>query len=448
MAVERFQTITQTEQTSSSAIISALSRREQTRNMMIYAGNACLVFMAAPVIYIGILQAVLCQTLGASITVANLPTSLYLAVSAVPVLFAWYLPYVRLLRRVVVTGYSVISLMGALAAATLVLPVPNEAKVAMVVLHGAIMGGTIGVVNTFEWEVLIRGVPESLRGKAFSLALGIGPITAVIGSLFSQMVLNGKIGHITLGNLFFPRNFAVLYAATVPALGLAALQSSYYAVPQPLVENVRQPFFSEVIGGFGEFFRDRLILIACLGFILLYAGQVIMPNMTLFTHEAMGKAAEKYVGYQDGLRFAFKVGCGFLLGWLLTRASPKLTLLATALFSLSGVLCVLLVRGKWFLLSFGLLGAGELAYAYYSYYVLCSSEESKLRRNMAFFSMIQVPVAFVPDLYGRISDRFGLRSSFWVALVFIVIATILVLRGLPPHPRPASARRDNSKFEI
>jgi hypothetical protein len=99
------------------------------------------------------------------------------------------------------------------------------------------------------------------------------------------------------------------------------------------------------------------------------------------------------------------------------------------------------VRGKWFLLSFGLLGAGELAYAYYSYYVLCCTNEAKLRRNMAFFSMIQVPLAFVPDMYGRISDLFGLRLSFWVALFFIVSATVLALWGLPPHPRPASVRR-------
>jgi hypothetical protein len=408
--------------------------------MIIYAGNVCLIFTAAPIIYIGIVQAVLCQRLGASIRVANLPTSLYLAVAALPVLVAWYLPYVRLLRRVVVAGYAIMSLMGGLVAVTLALPVSNGLKVAAVVLHGGLMGGTIGVVNAFEWEVLIRGVPESLRGKTFSLALGVGPVMAVIGSLCSQMVLNGRIGHLALGSLGFPRNFALLYLGTLPAIGLAALQSSLYVIPPPAVENVRQPFYSEVIGGFGEYFRDRLILIASLAFILLYAGQVIMPNMTLFTHQAIGEAAEKYVGYQDGLRFAFKVGAGFLLGWLLTRTNAKLTLLLTAAFSLSGVICVLAVHGKWFLVSFGLLGAGELAYAYYSYYVLCCSEATKLRRNMAFFSMIQVPLAFVPDLYGRISDIFGLRRSFWLAMIFIAGATVLVARGLPAHPRPTSAR--------
>src|SRR6516164_1743951 len=196
MGLERNQTIVHSEQASPSGMPSEspLSQRERTRNMIIYAANVCLIFAAAPVIYIGIVQAVLCQKLGASITVANLPTSLYLAVAALPVLFAWYLPYVRLLRRVVVTGYATMSCMGALVTALLVLPVSNGAKVAAVVLHGAVMCGTIGVVNAFEWEVLIRGVPESLRGKTFSLALGVGPIMAVIGSICSQMVLNGKIG--------------------------------------------------------------------------------------------------------------------------------------------------------------------------------------------------------------------------------------------------------------
>jgi len=283
------------------------------------------------------------------------------------------------------------SMMGALVTAVLMLPVSSGGKVVAVVLHGAVIGGAIGVVNTFEWEVLIRGVPESLRGRTFSLASGVRPIMAVIGSLCAQLVLNGKIGSVPLGHLLFPRNFAVLYAATVPAIGLAALQSSRYVIPQPSSENVRQRFASAVVGGFGKFFRNRFILIVCIAFMLLYAGQVIMPNMTLFTREAMGEAAERYVGYQDGVRFAFKVAAGFLLGWLLTRTGPKTTLVITAALSLLGVVGVLALRGKWFLLSFGLLGAGELAFAYYSYYILRCSEKSNMRRNMAFFSTSVAP---------------------------------------------------------
>jgi len=441
MGIDRSQTLIPSEQAVSppGAGDSPLPRRVQTRNMIIYAGNVCFIFLSAPVIYIGIVQAVLCERLGASIATANLPTSLYLAVAALPVLFAWYLPYVRLLRRVVVTGYATMSAMGALVTAVLLLPVSSGLKVAAVVLHGAAMGSCIGVVNTFEWEVLIRAVPESLRGRTFSLAMGVGPVMAVIGSLGAQLALNGKIGSIILGNLPFPKNFAILYAVTVPAIGLASLQSSQYVIPPPSSENVRKPFVSEVVGGFGEFFRNRLILIACVSFILLYAGQVIMPNMTLFTHEAMGEAAERYVGYQDGIRFTFKVVAGFLLGWLLSHAGSKMTMVITTALSLLGVVCVLALRGKWFLLSFGLLGAGELAFAFYSYYILCSSKESNMRRNMAFFSMITVPVALAPHLYGRISDAFGLRLSFWVALFLIASALILVARGLPSQPRPASA---------
>src|SRR5215469_1420131 len=132
MSQERIQPVMPAEQAGPAVEISenGLSPREQTRNMIIYAGNVCLIFTAAPIIYIGIVQAVLCQRLGASIRVANLPTSLYLAVAALPVLVAWYLPYVRLLRRVVVAGYAIMSLMGGLVAATLVLPVSNGAKVA------------------------------------------------------------------------------------------------------------------------------------------------------------------------------------------------------------------------------------------------------------------------------------------------------------------------------
>lgn len=414
----------------------ALTARQQRRNMMIYAGNVCLVFMAAPVIYIGIVQAVLLRKLGASNAVANMPATMYLAATPLPVLAAWYLPYVRLLRRVVVAGYFTMCLAGAVVAAILALPAPNALKIAALIAHGGVMGGAIGVVNTFEWEVLIRAVPEAQRGKAFSLALGVGPVAAVIGSLGSQLVLSGKVAGINMGTIGYPLNFAILYAATAPAMGLAALQSSRYLIPKPEREHVRQGFVPAVLSGFGEFFRYRLILVACLAFVLVYAGQMVMPNMTLFTHQAIGQAAEEYVGYQDGLRFAFKVGAGFLLGWLLTRTNPKAPVVTTTLLSLVGVACVLVLPGKWFLLSFGFLGAGELAYAYFSYYVLCCSSKTEMRRNMAFFSMVQVPIAFAPQAYGRIADWVGLRPSFWVALVLAALA-LLLTHDLPARPRPA-----------
>ena len=53
---------------------------------------------------------------------------------------------------------------------------------------------------------------------------------------------------------------------------------------------------------------------AALATILIYMGNNIMPNISLYTPEVLGQASEAFVGYQNLLRFLFKVGAGLLLG--------------------------------------------------------------------------------------------------------------------------------------
>src|SRR4051812_34466705 len=43
-----------------------LSAREQTRNLVLYGINVTLVYLAAPVVYVGLMQAALLEKLGAS----------------------------------------------------------------------------------------------------------------------------------------------------------------------------------------------------------------------------------------------------------------------------------------------------------------------------------------------------------------------------------------------
>ena len=101
--------------------------------------------------------------------------------------------------------------------------------------------------------------------------------------------------------------------------------------------------------------------------------------------------------------------------------------------------------GKRFLISFGILGAGELFGAYFPNYILCCSVKSKMRRNLAFASLITMPVGIAPLLYGQIADafgsvggeRFGFQMSFIAALTMLVVAIALVLIFLPRHPKPA-----------
>jgi hypothetical protein len=77
-----------------------------------------------------------------------------------------------------------------------------------------------------------------------------------------------------------------------------------------------------------------------------------------------------------------------LLGWLLVRTNPKLPLLVTAGLLMLGVLWVLFAPGYWFLLAFGINGAGELFGVYYVNYPAQCSPRSQVRRNISFLMLI------------------------------------------------------------
>src|SRR5206468_390639 len=142
-------------------------------------------------------------------------------------------------------------------------------------------------------------------------------------------------------------------------------------------------------------------------------------------------------------RFGFKVVAGFILGWLLMRTNPKTLLLVTAGLTLAGVTWALGAPGKWFLLSFGIMGAGELFGVYYPNYILGCSPKAKLRRNMAFASLVTMVVGLPPLLFGLISDTFGFQASFVAAMILVVAAIFLVLLTLPTQPRPPDSGTDS-----
>ena len=68
-----------------------LSIRQQHRNLVRFAVHISLIYLAAPIVYVGNLDAILLNKLGYSDKVANLPASAYLWTSApFLVLFTWY----------------------------------------------------------------------------------------------------------------------------------------------------------------------------------------------------------------------------------------------------------------------------------------------------------------------------------------------------------------------
>src|SRR3954453_15212682 len=74
---------------------------QRVRNMACFAAIICLGYLSAPVQYVDVIHAALCNKLGASKTIANLPTAVGAFFGLVPLVIAWLLPQTRWLRPVV-----------------------------------------------------------------------------------------------------------------------------------------------------------------------------------------------------------------------------------------------------------------------------------------------------------------------------------------------------------
>lgn len=422
-----------------------LSVRQQNWNLVRFAVHMGLIYLAAPVAYVGEVDAILLNKLGYSDKVANLPAAAFMWTTApFLVLFTWYFCRVRMLKPVLVASYAVSAASGLIVAVALLEP-HSGWLLAALIIHAMLMGCCTGVAALFEWEILARGVAERRRGLALGLAFGLGPVLAVVGSFGTQLLLDGHLGPITFAKLSFPWDFFTLFAVSVVVMVLPALSATRYVVPPPDVEIAREPLISGIFGGFGDFLKSRLLLITSIAFLLvIFGGTMILPNVVLYMRESLGEEPQKYAGYQFALRFACKGAIGLLLGWMLVRTHPRVGLTATTTLCLAGLVCALLVSGKWYLLSFGILGAGELYYAYYQNYIISCSPTSMVRRNLAYAQLLALPVTLAPVLFGLISDYYGLRHSIALAAVILAIALILVQLALPRWPSVRSSPPDKA----
>src|SRR5690242_6134692 len=114
-----------------------LGARQQTRNLLLFGANTSLSYLASPITFV-IVHAPCCKRLGASATVANLPSTAYLIGAVLPVFVAWYVPWVSLFKRVLVLSYCAFVAGSAAVAAILLLPVAPEVKIGALVAHGGV----------------------------------------------------------------------------------------------------------------------------------------------------------------------------------------------------------------------------------------------------------------------------------------------------------------------
>jgi hypothetical protein len=444
-----------------------LPKATQTRNLLVYAGCMGLIYLAAPVLYVGGTQAALCRELNASPLLSNMPGTVYFAMTFMPVLIAWYWPYVWCLRRNVVLCFLATAASLAVVAVVLPLEIPtsfrlsipwprddlswgrvlfqgNDWKILAVVLQAGVSGITNPTAVGLLWEMIGRGVDEKRRGLTLGLAFGIGPLLAVTGSFAQALLLGTESLGLSFEGLPSPWGFVALYGMSAPIMMAAALLASRCTVPLPEVELARLPFLAGTFGGLFKFLGNRVLLLATIVTILIYTGNTIGSNMTLFAEYGLGDAPYKYAGTQGILRFGFKFAAGLMLGWLLTRTNPRAGILATGALFVSAMLWAIFARGQWFLVAYGLYGAGELVGVYAPNYILSASRKADFRRNMAFVQMLMVPTAPAGMLFGWIAERYGNRFgpaegfqiSFAVCAALMVCGMVLALIALPRRPKP------------
>jgi len=424
----------------------AVPERAQRINSVIFIINNSLNYLVAPVLYVGVLHAAILSGGGASDTVANLPSSLYTWMTPLPVLISWMFPSRRHFSRLWISSYLVMGSAGLLEAA-LCWGAPPKWQAAGLALHACCIGAANGVMNMCQWEMLSRGMTTKRRARTLSVTFGAGPILAVVGSGITNLILSGNFLDLVQGGKLMnlipitplekPWSYIVLFGATGPAMLAAAITASFATLPpSPGVEP--RPSVESVQAGLKQYFSNRLILVALFGFLMTYgAGNLIMANLGLYVRDAIGEEPEKYTGVQMALRFGCKSLFGFFLGWLLARFHPKTPALTTTLVCIAGLAWAIWVPGKWYLFSFGLLGAGELFYVYYLNYIVGCSPPSRVREFTAYTNVLLAVVGFMPLMYGAISKAYDLRTSFGVAEGILIATALIVAALLPRQPRRA-----------
>ena len=423
----------------SSSVVAAplLSERIQRCNSLVFILNNSIGYLVAPVFYVGVLHAAILSSLGFSDTLANLPESVYLWMVPVPVIVAWIWPSARYLRRLLIISCLLKGLFGMLAAA-LFFFAPPVWLASGIIAHAAVLGATGGVTTMCLWELIGRGMTPARRGWTLGVTFGVGPVLAVLGSCLSQLILSGNfLDLIHVKPAEAPWSYVLMFGATVPAMAASAA-AAWFLAYLPDAELVAEPqlSFRGVTGGLRQYFTNRLILVAVTGFLLTSAGgNMILNNLGLYVREVTGELPERYTGIQLALRFGFKSLFGFVLGWMLARHHARMPALATTVICVAGIIWALVVPGKWYLLSFGFLGAGELYYVYYLNYIVGCSEPQRMRENTAYTNVITILVSFMPLIYGRVSDAHGVRASLYIALAILLVGLLIVWVMLPQRPQ-------------
>jgi hypothetical protein len=403
-----------------------LTSRQQTRNGICYALIVSISYLTAPVSYIDLMHAALCNSAGASKTVANLPTSMAAFFGLVPLVAAWLFPYTHWIKRVISYGYLLSAVGGLVVPLTLILPVPNWVRIVATILHAAILLACNGTAGIFIWEAVVRGTTEGKRGKTFSITFGIGPFFAVASSEAAQYVLNQGA---------YPYNFAAIFFVGSVLLAVNAFLARGFDLPTADAVVERESFRSFMLGGLRSYLTSRTLVVLALANLAFFVAIAAMNNALLNVENVLGVQPEQLAGRCAALRFGAKGIAGVFLGLLLTRYGARSPALATALMLIAANVWTLTVPGYAYLIAFGLFGAGELSGLYFPHYVAAASTHDRMKRNICIFQIIGMLAHGSAAFLGLVADHYGMAASVGVALGASVLP-LFIFAMLPARPKP------------
>lgn len=378
-------------------------------------------YFAAPVTYVGIVQATLCNKLGASATVSNLPLSGYLVANIAPLFAACWIP-LRLERSLVVWSNTIAASLLTAVFVALLLPLDKATLLAIVIVQSLLMGIASSLSGIYLYQCLGRGSSEAGRARALKRTFTWAPVSAVAGSLLAQFILNGGIPFMT-----FPSDFATLYLIGIPCRLTAAWATGRFDLP--LIEDQPQRhFFPYLAASLKEYLHSTPLVLLWVSFFLWYSTLNVMPNLSLYTRQTMERDPKELAGLVMALRFGFKSLGGWFLGAAALRWGVRMPVMLTVVLVGGAALWASVVPGYAYLLAFGMMGAGELGGAYFLNYALALSTPVTGARNLSIVNLATPLSSLTPALHGRLADRFGFLVSFACAVCTALVALCLVAR--------------------
>ena len=231
-------------------------------NGLLYVVSMCIFMFAAPVVYVGVVQAGLLDKLGASAMVANLPASTYLLGAFAPPLLSWLVPH-RFVRTTAVVACAVTTTM--ISVVCICLFRPGQRYGPLDRRHRP--GPDPGFFRLHLPSVQVP-VPETrhhTRRAGLGLQMDVRPW--VPSSPWPAPSGPSTSWGAGIEWLPYPYDFALLYLIGAPCMGMACYLTSRYDLAR-VPETPRQPFVQYYADSFRSFVRQPTLVYLWLGFFM------------------------------------------------------------------------------------------------------------------------------------------------------------------------------------